>query len=153
MAYYLFDTNHCIYLMNGWNNQEDKVTIQERNVVKTFNRKKDDVVYMSEASIGELLYGIERSQRKECNQKRLEVLLLAVPEIPITRNVWEIYGQTKAELSKIGKIIPDIDLLIASTAKCHDMILVANDKHMKNLPDSFVWENWSKQNKKPGRSG
>ncbi|MCP4699521.1 MAG: type II toxin-antitoxin system VapC family toxin [Gammaproteobacteria bacterium] len=136
MAYYLFDTNHCIYLMNGWNNSEDKVTIQERNVVKTFNRMKNDIVYMSEASIGELVYGIERSQKKECNQKRLEVLLLAVPSIPITKNVWEIYGKIKAELSKIGKIIPDIDLLIASTAKCHDMILVANDKHMKNLPDS-----------------
>ena len=146
MAYYLFDTNHCIYLMNGWNKSEDKVTPQERNVVKVFNKKKDDVIYMTDASIGELLYGIERSQRRECNQKRLEVLLLAVPSIPITRDIWKIYGQTKAELSKIGKIVPDIDLLIASTAKCHNMMLVANDKHLKNLPDSFAWENWSKQN-------
>ena len=50
----------------------------------------------------------------------------------------------KATLSKIGIIIPDIDLLIASTAKYHDMVLVANDKHMKNLPNSFVRENWAK---------
>ena len=71
-------------------------------------------------------------------------LLLAVPPIPVTRTTWEIYGQTKAALSENGIKIPDVDLLIASTAKYHDMILVANDKHMKNLPDSFVRENWAK---------
>ena len=43
----------------------------------------------------------------------------------------------------IGKTIPDIDLLIASTAKFHNMILVANDNHMKNLPNSFKLENWA----------
>ncbi len=75
------------------------------------------------------------------------VLLSAVPPVPVTRSVWEIYGETKAELSRSGKTIPDIDLLIASTAKCHSMILVANDKHMKNLPDSFVRENWAENSK------
>jgi tRNA(fMet)-specific endonuclease VapC len=142
---YLFDTNHCIYLMNGWNNPEIRLTSQERNVVTIFSQRKNDVIYMSEASVGELIYGVARSQKQEYNKKRLIALLSAIPPLPITRSVWEIYGQTKAELSKIGKKIPDIDLLIASTAKCYDMILVANDKHMKNLPDSFIRENWSEQ--------
>lgn len=68
-------------------------------------------------SVGELVYGVERSQRKASNRTRLNVLLTVVPPIPITRGVWELYGHTKAELSKIGKSIPDIDLLIASTAR------------------------------------
>jgi predicted nucleic acid-binding protein len=99
---------------------------------------------MSEVFVGELIYGVASSQRREYNQRRLEVLLAAVPPVPVTRSVREIYGETKAELSRIGKTIPDMDLLIASTAKCHDMILVVNDKHMKNLPNFFIRENWAK---------
>jgi predicted nucleic acid-binding protein len=64
----------------------------------------------------------------------------------VTRQVWEIYGKTKAELSAIGKIIPDIDLLIASTAHYYQMVLVANDRHMKYLPASFIQENWASGN-------
>jgi predicted nucleic acid-binding protein len=105
--------------MNGWNNPGSNLTPQERNTVESFKRIENDVIYMCEASVGELIYGVERSQKKE-------------------------YGQTKAALSKVGIIIPDIDLLIAATAKYHDMVLVANDKHMKNLPDSFVRENWAR---------
>lgn len=140
---YLFDTNHCIYLMNGWGSPAHRLTPQERNTVAAFGRIRNDVIYMSEVSVGELLYGVARSQRREYNRRRLEVLLLAVPPVSVTRSVWEIYGETKAELNRLGKTIPDMDLLIASAAKCHNMILVANDKHMQNLPDSFVRENWA----------
>jgi tRNA(fMet)-specific endonuclease VapC len=129
--------------MNGWNIPLHKINWQEKNTIEKFNNIKNDVVYMSEASVGELLYGIERSQKKEYNQNKLNVLLAAVPHVSITMSVWTIYGKTKAELSSIGKTIPDIDLLIASTAKCYKMILVANDKHMKNLSDSFIRENWA----------
>ncbi len=102
---------------------------------------------MSEASVGELFYGVERSQRKTYNRNRLNILFSAIPPVPVTRQVWEIYGQTKAELSTAGKIIPDIDLLIASTAHYYQMVLVANDKHMKHLPVSFRRENWASGDK------
>lgn len=140
---YLFDTNHCIYLMNGWNTPEEKLSVYERNTVHAFHRLQDDVIYMSEASVGELWYGVERSQRQVYNRTRLNVLILAVPPLPVTRRIWELYGQTKAELSKGGKIIPDIDLVIAATAKYHQMTLIANDKHMQHLPPSFSRKNWA----------
>lgn len=140
---YLLDTNHCIYLMNGWNAPDDKRSPEERNMARAYHRMQHDVVYMSEASVGELVYGVERSQRKESNQTRLNVFLSAIPPVPITRGVWELYGRTKAELSKIGKTVPDIDLLIAATAKYYNMVLIANDRHMRHLPSSFVRENWA----------
>ena len=143
---YLFDTNHCIYLMNGWNAPEHKLSPQEKCTVTAFNSRREEVLYMSEASVGELLYGVERSQRKAYNRSRLNILLSAIPPVPVTRQVWEIYGQTKGELSKTGKIIPDIDLLIASTSKYYQLILVAHDKHMTYLPASFVRENWASGN-------
>jgi tRNA(fMet)-specific endonuclease VapC len=129
--------------MNGWNTPSYKLSVEEKYTVDRFNKTKNDVVYMSEASVGELIYGIDRSQKKEYNQRKFDALLIAVPSLSITMNVWKIYGKTKAELYNIGKIIPDIDLIIASTAKCYKMTLVANDKHMKSLPDSFICENWA----------
>jgi len=134
--------------MNGWGNPGDRLTPQERSTVAAFNRIRNDTVYMSEVSVGELLYGVARSQKREYNRRRLNILLLAVLPVPVTRSVWEIYGETKAELRMAGKIIPDMDLLIASTAKCHSMTLVANDKHMKNLPDSFIFENWAENDQR-----
>ena len=128
--------------MNGWNKPKGLLSSEELNVVAAYN-KANAVAYISEASVGELLYGIERSQKKEYNRKNFEKLLLAVPPVPVDGAVWEIYGQTKAYLSRKGKIIPDIDLLIASTAKKYELTLVANDKHMRNLPDSFTWVNWA----------
>ena len=129
--------------MNGWNTPDDQRSPEERNTVRAFHGMQRDIVYMSEASVGELVYGVERSQRKESNQIRLNVLLSAVPPIPITRGVWELYGRTKAELGKIGKAVPDIDLLISSTAKYYNMVLIANDSHMQHLPSTFVRENWA----------
>ena len=135
--------------MNGWGNPGNKLTPQELNTVAAFGRiRNNDAAYMSEASVGELLYGVARSQKREYNQRRLDILFSAVLPVPITRRIWEIYGETKAELSRVGKIIPDMDLLIASTAKHHSMILVANDKHMQNLPDSFIRENWAENSQK-----
>ncbi len=110
---YLFDTNHCIYLMNGWNTPEQKRSSEEQQVVLSFQQLHDDVIYMSEASIGELVYGIERSQRKDSNRQRLNVLRSAIPPVPVTSGVWNIYGETKATLRFLGKTVPDIDLLIA----------------------------------------
>ncbi len=141
---YLFDTNHCIYLMNGWKTKEEARTPEEYHTVLAFQHlDDDDVVYMSEASVGELVYGIERSQRKASNRMRFHVLLSAIPPVPIVRETWDIYGQTKAELSVHGRRMPDLDLLIASTARYYDLVLVAKDKHMRHLPDSFRRENWA----------
>jgi tRNA(fMet)-specific endonuclease VapC len=129
--------------MNGWNKPASLLSSEELSAVSAYN-KADEVAYISEASVGELIYGIERSRRKEYNRKTFEKFLQAVPPVAVDRTVWELYGQTKAVLSKQGKVMPDMDLLIAATAKRYGLVLVANDKHMKCLPGSFTWKNWVK---------
>jgi len=39
----------------------------------------------------------------------------------------------KAELSRFGRSIEDMDLLIAATAKRYDLMLTSNDTDMDNL--------------------
>ncbi|MGK5095113.1 PIN domain-containing protein [Deltaproteobacteria bacterium TL4] len=102
-----------------------------------------DMVYFSEATWGELIFGAERSQKRESNLLRIRLFQKAVPSVSIDQEIWSIFGQTKALLSLQGKVVPDMDLLIASTAKRYELTLVSNDQHMQSLPASFLWENWS----------
>ncbi len=64
--------------------------------------------------------------------------------LPVTADVWKLFGETLAELHNQGKPIADRDLLIACTAKVYDLILVTNDKNLDNLPESFKKVNWVK---------
>ena len=64
--------------------------------------------------------------------------------LPVTEDVWKLFGETLAELHNQGKPIADRDLLIACTAKVYDLILVTNDKNLDNLPESFQKVNWVK---------
>ncbi|MBT4937137.1 PIN domain-containing protein [Candidatus Peregrinibacteria bacterium] len=140
---YLLDTNHCIYLQNAWDKKEKKRNHFESSTLKEYNSLSQKICYMSEATYGELYYGVKKSNQVQKNLKRLNNLLYNVPAIEIDRSIWEIFGDTKAELSKNGLVIHDIDLVIASIAKDHNLILVAADKHMNHLPDDFKREDWT----------
>ena len=101
---------------------------------------------MSQATVIELRYGAEKSQTKDKNLARIEKLRKAIPELAIDNQVWDIFIKIKAELSKLGKSIETMDLLIASTARRYELILTSNDADMNNL-DHLVKnrverENW-----------
>lgn len=54
------------------------------------------------------------------------------------------YGKEKARLRKAGNAIPELDLLIATTAAHHNMTLVTNNtKHMSRINDIRL-ENWTR---------
>jgi len=139
---YLLDTNHCIYLINGLEKQPQKRTPSEKTIINKIESLPDMPLYFSEVTIGELHYGISRSQRKAQNQKKLEFLKKLLYPLPVVENVWKLFGETLAYLHDEGKPIADRDLLIACTAKTYDLILVTNDKDFDNLPKSFQKINW-----------
>ena len=144
---YLLDTNHCAYILNAKIKPKSKQSEMEKNTIKLASSCLDSFIYISEATLGELIYGVECSKRKENNLQELEAFTKLISPLSVDKDVWEIFGKTKAELRKLGKKMPDIDLLIASTAKRYGLILVTNDKHMTlldYLPEPFVErENWA----------
>ena len=142
---YLLDTNHCIYLQNGWLKKESERSGEERNTVQFVRRAVNDMPYMSEVTLGELYYGAEYSRKREYDLSRIETLRKAIIPLEIREHVWKIFGETKALLRKEGNMIPDLDLLIAATAKSYDLTLVTHDKHLEMLPDSFKKCNWAKE--------
>jgi tRNA(fMet)-specific endonuclease VapC len=103
---------------------------------------------MSEATLGELLFGAEKSQNQTKNLKRIEILKNVVSPLPVDQEVWEIFAKIKAELQKLGKPIDDMDILIAATAKKYKLVLVTSDADMNNLDflQSILIkrENWTK---------
>ncbi len=140
---YLLDTNHCIYLINGWRKDVSKQSELEKKTVSAYSNHKNEMVFMAEATLGELIYGAEYSQKRTENLKSIETLKKAVVPLAIDQETWKIFGETKASLRKQGKVMPEMDILIACTAKRYGLIIVTHDKHMELLPESFRYENWT----------
>ncbi|GHT59181.1 twitching motility protein PilT [Bacteroidia bacterium] len=134
MANYLLDTNICVFFLRG-----------KKSLVKQILEKGLDNCFISEITVGELLYGVECDQyNSKKNREKVEGLVDLLTVIPIT-NVLQEYAREKAVLRKQGKLIDDIDLLIGATAIVNDMILVTdNEKHLNRLSNIKI-ENWVKQ--------
>lgn len=124
MKKYLLDTNICAYFLNGKFNLETKIdSVGFENCV------------VSEITIAELKYGVEKSTHKEKNKKTLEIFQSKFDVIPIFPAL-DIYAKEKARLKTKGKILDDFDLLIGSTAIFNDFVLVT-----KNVSDFDRLEN------------
>ena len=124
MRKYLLDTNICAYFLNGKFNLEAKIDqVGLENCV------------VSEITIAELKYGVEKSTYKEKNRKTLEIFQTKFDLIPIFPAL-DIYAKEKARLKTKGKILDDFDLLIGSTAIFNNLTLVT-----KNISDFARLEN------------
>lgn len=124
MKKYLLDTNICAYFLNGKFNLETKLDeVGFENCV------------VSEITIAELKYGVEKSTFKEKNRKTLETFQMKFDIIPIFPAL-DIYAKEKARLKIKGKILDDFDLLIGSTAIFNNLTLVT-----KNISDFERLEN------------
>jgi tRNA(fMet)-specific endonuclease VapC len=105
---------------------------------------------MSEATLGELIFGVENSQRKEYNLEQIDIFKQAILPLAVDQKVWAIWGKMKALLKKAGKPIANMDLLIAATAKRYELVLATTCLNMDNL--DFLTEirvereNWAKNN-------
>jgi predicted nucleic acid-binding protein len=147
---YLLDTNVCIAYINACAKQESKWNLEQRQVFEKIESIKISLTLcMSEATLGELLFGAEKSQNTAKNLKRIEIFQSVVSALPVDVEVWQLFGQIKAELQKLGKPMADMDTIIAATAKRYNLILATADADMKNLDYlkslTITRENWIKE--------
>lgn len=131
MKKYLLDTNICAYFLNGkFNLQEkiDKVGIEN--------------CLVSEITIAELKYGVEKSTHKEKNKKTIESFQAKFDILPIFPAL-DIYAKEKARLKTKGKILDDFDLLIGTTAIFNNLVLVTKNVSDFDRLNQIVIEDWT----------
>lgn len=129
---YLIDTDILIYSLKG-----------NEVVLENFKKKRNDPKSMSVITYGELIHGAKKSKYEEKNIANVRRLAEIFPIINITPAIMETFGEIKAKLEKSGKIIDDMDLLIASTALTHNLIIITNNTSHFERIEGLEIENWS----------
>jgi tRNA(fMet)-specific endonuclease VapC len=108
-----------------------------------FDKVKVENIYISEITLAELKFGVEKSEKPVKNNKTLEAFLTGVQIIPIFHSL-DLYAKEKARLQKIGYSIDDFDLLIGVTSIAHNLIMVTNNTdHFKKI-QGIKLEDWTK---------
>jgi tRNA(fMet)-specific endonuclease VapC len=91
-------------------------------------------IYIPWVVLGELHYGALRAQRREAQVALIRDFLQNATLLLPDQSTSERYGQVKAELAGIGKLIPDNDIWIAAMALQFDLPLVTRDGHFAAVP-------------------
>jgi tRNA(fMet)-specific endonuclease VapC len=129
---YLLDTNICIYFLKG-----------RYGLVEKIEKIGFENLFISEITVAELKYGVEKSANPDKNRPVINELIDKFKQLPIY-GALDIYAKEKARLKKEGNIVDDLDLLIGATAIENNMVLVTNnEKHFDRLQNIRV-ENWTK---------
>ncbi len=118
----LIDTNIVIKLLNG-----------DKPISELFDTL--DNICFPVIVIGELMYGANKSSRRESNLKLFTDFVNEYQVLGINADVAEVYGRIKHELVKKGVNIPENDIWIAAIAINYDMRLITADGHFASIPD------------------
>ena len=86
-------------------------------------------------SHGELFEGTFGFPDSEERLAEIRGFLDQFDTIPLTDPIMEIFGRTRSGLRRTGRLIPDLDLLIAATAVHHEFVLLTrNVRHFSRIP-------------------
>ena len=111
----LLDTNIIIRYIKGESNLDDIV--------------KEENLYFSSITLGELLFGAECSARKETNAAVYAGFCGELAEVRADSFVAPAYARIKAQLKNDGHPIPENDIWIAACAMTYDLTVVTSDEH------------------------
>ena len=130
---YLLDTNICIYTIN-------KKPIE---VLSKLKKKASKDIYISSITVAELEHGVEKSNYPERNKVALVEFLSLFQILYFTDGDAFYYGKIRSSLEKRSRIIGTMDMLIASQALFHDLILVTNKIKEFERIENIKLENWT----------
>ena len=114
---HLLDTNACIRILNN----------SSASLVRRFRAQDSSTLFLSSVTKAELLYGARHSTDVSSNLSLLERFFEPFGSLPFDDRCAEFYGSLRADLSARGQLIGPNDLLIAATARAHDLTLVTHN--------------------------
>jgi len=131
---YFLDTNICIFHIN-----DSAPKMSE----KLENFPLEDIKIPSMV-VAELLYGAEKSQRREANFQRYSDFISLFDIAAFDSAAAEHYADIRASLEKMGKPIGGNDMIIAAIVRANSGILVTNNTKEFACVERIVLEDWTK---------
>ncbi|MDH4200671.1 MAG: type II toxin-antitoxin system VapC family toxin [Spirochaetia bacterium] len=126
----LLDTDVCIEIL------------RKNITVLNARQRHDEDVGISFVTVGELYYGAQKSSNPEKNMNLVEEFLITINVIHSNHEIMKKFGILKAHLKIHNQLIPDADILIASTAfTTAQKLVTGNIKHFQRFPDLII-EDW-----------
>ncbi|MCR4406627.1 MAG: type II toxin-antitoxin system VapC family toxin [Anaerolineae bacterium] len=128
---YLLDTSILIALFAGETTVKEKLT-------------QASEVFVPSIAVGELYYGVWKSQRSQENLARIDELVAESVVLNCNAETARWYGEIKNTLRVKGRPIPENDLWIAAIALEHNLVLATRDVHFEEI-DNLKVEMWLSQ--------
>ena len=114
---FLLDTNVCIRILNG-SSPAVAARLQATNPAE---------VRLCSVVKAELLYGARKSKRVDDNLRLLRRFFMPFVSLPFDDRCAEEAGLIRLDLERSGRPIGPNDLLIAASARAHDLVLVTHN--------------------------
>ena len=131
MLEYMLDTNICIYVIKN-----RPAALGER-----FDQLAE-ALCISTITLGELLYGAEKSGRRSQNLQVVEQFAARLEVVPFSVKAAAHFGQIRAELARLGTPCGAYDMLIGAHARSAGLVLVTNNvREFQRIPGLRV-DNW-----------
>lgn len=126
---YLIDTDIASYYLRG-----------RYNLLDIFERKGIQNIRLSRITVAELEVLAYKNPQAKINLSSIQSFSQNLGILEVDKETWRIYSKMKADYEKRGEPKGDMDFLIASVAKQHNMIVVTrNTSHFEGL---VKVENW-----------
>lgn len=113
---YLVDTDWIIEYLKG-----------NEKIVNILQKSFHEGLAISVISLAELYEGVYISKDPEKHSKALDDFTSGVEVLNITNEICKQFGKLRSKLKRKGELIDNFDLLIASTALSHNLIILTNN--------------------------
>ena len=129
---FLLDTNVCVRILNG----------SSPAVAARLQATAPADVRLCAVVKSELVYGARRSARVDANLRLLRRFFAPLVSLPFDDRCAEEAGLIRLDLERSGRPIGPNDLLIAATARAHDLTLVTHNLREFGRVPGLGTEDW-----------
>jgi len=129
---YLLDTNACVRILNN----------SSAPLVSRLRTEDPASIRLSSITKAELLFGARNSGRVAANLRLLERFFAPFISLPFDDLCAEQYAGIRADLTACGQVIGPNDMLIAATARAHDLVLVTHNTREFSRVIGLKVEDW-----------
>ncbi len=131
MLTHMLDTNICIYVMKD----------RPPNLLGKFNALAEQLC-MSSIALGELYFGVEKSERRAQNLQAVEGFTARLAVLPFDDRSALHFGQLRWELERSGAVCGACEMQIGAHARSEGLILVTNNMREFSRMPGLRTENW-----------